>query len=217
MRLRKITAVLVLAFTMMTAAPQKANAQFVVSDPTNLVQAILQYMQDADLEGYLGDISKLAEAKQSYTELKDRLDELKQMKDFFKSLGRVGRQLQEITAFGQNTVNAGRNYQAFLDYFSKCSDYSYYNAAANLYNLYNEMSSDILLEMNELFKSLTNMKQGASLVEYVDAVAKVTDECNTKLGLLQGVVNRRMVGMLEAQGRKDNYKADRALLNKIIL
>lgn len=216
-KFKRIVAVIMLGLVTALALPQKAQAQWVVSDPTNLVQNILQYMQDAIMEGDLSEISKLAEARQSYTDLKNRLDELRELTALFQNMGRVGRQLEDITAFGKNIATAGENLSVFVDYFGKCSDYSYFKCARNMYNLYNEMSRDILLEMNELFKAITNMKQGAGLIDYVDAVAKVTNDCNSKLGILESEVNSRMYSLMNSYENKLNYESARALLNKVIL
>lgn len=217
MNMRKFFLTLSVCALAMVGAPQKASAQWVVSDPGNLVQSILQYLQDAMMEMDYDGVSKLGQAKQAYDDLKNRLDELGELKDFYKSLGKTGRQLQSITAFGRNVVVAGKNLQTYLDYFSRCDDYSYYRRATVYFNLYNEMSSDIITEMNELFKAVTGMKQGAGLMDYVDAVAQVTDECNTRLALLQQNVDRKMYNLLKAQKQEVMHEDDVKFLNKIIL
>ena len=90
----------------MIAGEQRARAQFVVSDPQNLVQSILQYIMDQLREGNLsldgvGGLSKLEGMREQFKAASEKLDQVNQIVQIYGNLRGAANDIQAVVRIGQ--------------------------------------------------------------------------------------------------------------------
>lgn len=138
---------------------QKARAQFVVSDPTNLVQSILQYIMDQMREGNWDlseGISKLQGMREEFKMNEERLDQVLGMVQKFQSFKNA---YQDIAAIAEICKLVQKDISNFYQIQMMMSELGGYGGAALVDNLVqsykkvtNSLTEDVKLEMFDLQK-----------------------------------------------------------------
>lgn len=150
-RFSQVFAVIAAGAVLLLGTPQKAHAQFAITDPLGLAQQILQIFQDADMEGLFSDVNKLQEAGLKIKEINEKLAEVKQIAMFIKDgaslVGEVAMTVDIIT----ETCDYVRD---FSEYFNQLdlSDAIFY---ANICNQVSTICLRLYNKMERNFNSIT--------------------------------------------------------------
>lgn len=168
----KIIVAFALSAVLMCGNQQKARAQFVVSDPGSLIQMILDYLQEADMEGIFTDVSRLTASTEQLENLRERLSQLQQMASWVGTALQVSNELKAIVDISQAfAVSYGRVKTLAEFLYANDQGFNVAVAASHYLDDYYKVFNDFLLQAGDLFKQVKNI----SKAEALDFLASVTD------------------------------------------
>lgn len=127
---------------------QQAKAQFVVSDPTNLVQNILQYIMDQIREGNLDlaeGLSKLEGMREEFKALEERIQQVKTILDAWEKI-------KDITYIGEQVYADWVNMQRIADLMAGLGGYGTVALVDNLAEAYRSVALTLIEDVkNQVF------------------------------------------------------------------
>lgn len=162
-RIVKYFICLALVFGGILSTERKANAQFVVSDPTNLVQSILNYLLDQFQEGNLSlteGLSKLDGMREQFAAAREKLD---QAMLIIQKYGQYAAMFEDVKAVAYIYNSISNDLILFGDieyYLSSMSSYQTVATVGSLMRSFNGMTESLIAEVkNEMF-DISKITQG---------------------------------------------------------
>ena len=134
---------------------QEAKAQFVVSDPTNLVQSILQYIQDQIREGNFDlseGMSKLQGMREQFQAQHDKLDQVMLVVQKYQQFKQAYSDIEAIAIIAKNVTDDIMNFKEIEYLMSTASSYQAVATVGNLIQNYGVITDSLMGEVkNEMF------------------------------------------------------------------
>lgn len=138
---------------------QQARAQFVVSDPTNLVQSILQYIQDQMREGNFdpaSGLSKLEGMRQEFQALHERIEQV-------KTIIAAWEKIKDITYVTEMIMTDFVNMQRLADLIGGLGTYGTVSLVDNLANSYKSVANSLLSDVKKQCADISTITQSDPL------------------------------------------------------
>lgn len=162
-RIAKYFICLAFAFGGILSTERKANAQFVVSDPTNLVQSILQYLQDQIREGSISfsdGLSKLEGMREQFAAAREKLDQAMQI---IQKYGQYQAMFEDVKAVAYIYNSISYDLILFGDieyYLSSMSSYQTVATVGSLMKSFNAMTESLIAQVKSEMFDISKITQG---------------------------------------------------------
>ena len=161
MHMRKIKILLCALFISggLLLSQQEAKAQFVVSDPTNLVQNILQYIMDQMREGNLdlvGGMAKLEGMREEFKALEERIKQV-------QTIVAAWEKIKDITYIGEQIYADWVNLKYISDLMSGLGTYGTVSLIDNIVNSYWSVAQTLLKDVKQQCFDITTITQSDPL------------------------------------------------------
>lgn len=149
------------------AGQQQARAQWIISDPGNLVQSILQYIQDQMREGNFNlaeGLSKLEGMREQFKIAEEKWKQAEAVIQTVSKLWEAGTELSAIYRIGEMVYKDFQNFKE-LEYYFSCTMTSYQAVATigNLIQLFSGITDEFISEVKANLFDLTKLTQGDAL------------------------------------------------------
>lgn len=187
-RLKKILFGALLSLAFLCAAPQKAQAQFVVSDPMGLAQQILDFFLQQTQEGGLfdGQISKLGEAAESFAALRDKLQDVQNVARMFNKGMEIYQTMDYLAKMVAQDIDLIKNMQYILENSNETGAVCAVQLGAIIRSM--RASWDYILKGAESqIKNFQGLKRGDAQ-QMLDAVSQLTQYISSCYVTLRGMV-----------------------------
>ena len=181
-KIYRLTACTVLVAFGLVFGGQKARAQFIVQDPTNLVQSILQYLQDQMREGGMGisdvadGVSKLEIMRDQFKSAQEKLDQVYDIVNKFQGLSAAASDIKAVVEVSKLITDDILTFRNIEYYMNNIGGYSAATRMGSLCNSYQklalQLTDEIRRDMMDLQKitqtdPLTMLSQLSDRVEYL--------------------------------------------------
>lgn len=144
---------------------REARAQFIVQDPTNLVQSILQYLQDQMREGGMGvsdaveGASKLQIMREQLKNARDRLDQVYDIVNKFQNLSAAASDIKSIVQISQLITDDILTLKDIEYYMNNIGGYNAATRVGNLCNSYQRITQTLTDEIKNDMRDLSRITQ----------------------------------------------------------
>lgn len=163
--MKKVFKVLVCTVVFLTGIVvnrQEARAQFVVSDPTNLVQSILQYIQDQIREGSfdLGEgLSKLEGMREQFKAQQEKLDQVMLIVGKYQQFKQAYSDIQAIAEVASSVTKDIMNFKDIEYLMSTIGSYQSVATVGNLVKNYGKITDSLMGEVKDEMFDLSKITQ----------------------------------------------------------
>ena len=193
---------------------QEAKAQFVVSDPTNLVQSILQYIQDQIREGNFDlseGMSKLQGIREQFQAQHDKLDQVMLVVQKYQQFKQAYSDIEAIAIIAKNVTDDIMNFKEIEYLMSTASSYQAVATVGNLIQNYGVITDSLMGEVkNEMF-DLSKITQADPMTMLAE-LRKQTEYLYAGYGYIRGSFYEAFRQAYYADVRHRASDADQALL-----
>lgn len=195
---------------LLCAGRTDARAQFVVTDPGNLMQAILQFCTDE--AGWYENIVEYAKIHEKWDEhYKEFKNSIEIAKGFIGGMGTA----MSIYDCGDQIVSMGAELQAMKQFFNAEGATAYYYQASATKKAFDEVAKEMLTQTQNDIAQLGKMKE-ADGISYLDLVKKMVDELNRNLKVVQTSSVRTCARYYQQYLAEQDGKRNRDLMKTVI-
>lgn len=140
---------------------QEAKAQFVVSDPQNLVQSILQYIQDQVREGNFDGLglSKLEGMREQFKAQKEKLDQVMLVVGKYQQFRQAYNDIEVIAVIAKSVTDDIMNFKEIEYLMSNVCSYQSVATVGNLINRYGVLTDSLMGEAKDEMFDISKITQ----------------------------------------------------------
>lgn len=212
----KIIVAFALCVAFMCGNQQKARAQFVVSDPGSLIQMILDYLQEADMEGLFSDISQLTASTEQLENLRERITQLQQMAQWVNTALQVSNELKAILDISKAFVASYQRLQTIASFLAANDQgFNLGIAAAHYVDDYYKIFQEFLKSAKDLFLQIKNISKAEAL-EFLASITDLAQEFYNDFNAISSHFEFKMTRLYYKWNRIEMAAANEAFLSVTI-
>lgn len=211
-KLLKVFVAFLLSAVLFCGNQQKAHAQFVVSDPGSLIQMILDYLQEADMEGIFTDVSRLTASTEQLQNLRDRLEQLQGMVTFVQGALQVSSDLKAL-------VDISQAFAASVDKLTTIASFLAQNdqgfnvgiAAMNYLADYKDVFKEFLEQAKSTFSQVMTLQKSEAL-DFLHSVRSLAEDFYVEFEAVSRHYEMKMMALYYRWNRIEAAVANEAFL-----